>query len=69
MHELETVSEEHAADILEEMPPDEAADLLSELPEMGTHVNSRSFNVIAWGTSGIMIVLTLVMVGSLVVGY
>ena len=27
------------------------------------------FNVVAWGTSGIMIVLTLIMVGSLVVGY
>jgi len=36
---------------------------------MGPHVNSRSFNVIAWGSSGIMIVLTVVMVGMLLVGY
>ena len=36
---------------------------------MGSHVNSRSFNVIAWGTSVIMIVLTLVMVGALLLGY
>jgi len=36
---------------------------------MGAHVNSRFFNVVAWGTSGIMIVLTVVMVGSLLVGY
>jgi Mn2+/Fe2+ NRAMP family transporter len=43
--------------------------LLVNRPDlMGAHVNSRSFNVIAWGTSGIMIVLTIVMVGSLLVG-
>ena len=36
---------------------------------MGPYVNSRSFNVIAWGTSAIMIVLTLVMVGALLLGY
>jgi NRAMP (natural resistance-associated macrophage protein)-like metal ion transporter len=36
---------------------------------MGAHVNSRSFNIVAWGTSGIMIALTLVMVGSLLLGY
>jgi NRAMP (natural resistance-associated macrophage protein)-like metal ion transporter len=44
--------------------------LLVNRPDlMGAHVNSRSFNVIAWGTSVIMIVLTLVMVGSLMFGY
>ena len=44
--------------------------LLVNRPDlMGAHVNSRFFNVIAWGTSGIMIVLTLVMVGCLLVGY
>jgi NRAMP (natural resistance-associated macrophage protein)-like metal ion transporter len=36
---------------------------------MGAHVNSRSFNLIAWSSSAIMIVLTVVMVGSLVSGY
>lgn len=36
---------------------------------MGAHVNSRAFNFIAWGTSIGMIVLTLVMVGTLVLGY
>jgi NRAMP (natural resistance-associated macrophage protein)-like metal ion transporter len=36
---------------------------------MGTYVNSRAYNLIAWGTSGIMIALTLVMVGALVMGY
>ncbi len=36
---------------------------------MGPYVNSRSFNVIAWGTSVIMIVLTVVMVGALLLGY
>jgi NRAMP (natural resistance-associated macrophage protein)-like metal ion transporter len=35
---------------------------------MGTHVNSRSFNVIAWGTSVVMIALTVAMVGSLLLG-
>jgi NRAMP (natural resistance-associated macrophage protein)-like metal ion transporter len=35
---------------------------------MGTYVNSRSFNVIAWGTSVIMVVLTVAMVGALFVG-
>lgn len=44
--------------------------LLVNRPDlMGSHVNSRTFNVIAWGTSGIMIVLTVAMVGSLVMGY
>jgi NRAMP (natural resistance-associated macrophage protein)-like metal ion transporter len=44
--------------------------LLVNRPDlMGSHVNTRSFNVIAWGTSVIMIVLTIVMVGSLVFGY
>src|SRR6202795_4554644 len=37
--------------------------LVNRTDLMGVHVNSRTFNVIAWGTSGIMIVLTLVMVG------
>jgi len=36
---------------------------------MGTYVNSGSYNVIAWGTSVAMIGLTVVMVGSLVLGY
>ncbi len=36
---------------------------------MGAHVNSRTFNLIAWSSSVIMIVLTGVMVGSLVLGY
>lgn len=35
---------------------------------MGAHVNSRAFNVIAWGTSLVMIILTVVMVGSLLFG-
>jgi len=43
--------------------------LVNRTDLMGVHVNSRAFNVIAWGTSGIMIVLTLVMVSSLIVGY
>jgi Mn2+/Fe2+ NRAMP family transporter len=29
---------------------------------MGEHVNSRRFNVIAWITVGVMIVLTLVLI-------
>lgn len=41
--------------------------LVNRTELMGTHVNSRPFNVIAWGTSVIMIVLTAVMVGSLLV--
>jgi NRAMP (natural resistance-associated macrophage protein)-like metal ion transporter len=36
---------------------------------MGSYVNSRPYNVIAWGTSVIMIVLTLVMVALLLLGY
>jgi NRAMP (natural resistance-associated macrophage protein)-like metal ion transporter len=43
--------------------------LINRTDLMGSHVNSRTFNVIAWGTSGIMIVLTIAMVGSLVMGY
>jgi len=35
---------------------------------MGPYVNSRSFNVIAWATSVVMIALSVVMVGSLLVG-
>ena len=36
---------------------------------MGTYVNSRTFNLIAWTTCVVMIVLTVVMVGSLLLGY
>jgi len=35
---------------------------------MGSHVNSRSYNIIAWATSAIMIVLTLAMLGTLLAG-
>ena len=35
---------------------------------MGSYVNSRTYNVIAWGTSVIMIILTIIMVGSLLFG-
>lgn len=43
--------------------------LVNRTDLMGTHVNSRSYNVVAWGTSAIMIGLTVVMVGSLLLGY
>jgi Mn2+/Fe2+ NRAMP family transporter len=43
--------------------------LVNRVELMGAHVNSRSFNAIAWGTSGIVICLTVVMVGSLVLAY
>ena len=36
---------------------------------MGTYVNSRAFNVVAWSTSAIMIALTVIMVGVLLLGY
>jgi NRAMP (natural resistance-associated macrophage protein)-like metal ion transporter len=36
---------------------------------MGAYVNSRGYNLITWGTSAIMIILTLAMVGMLVAGY
>ncbi len=36
---------------------------------MGAYVNSRTYNVVAWGTSAIMIVLTLIMVVLLLLGY
>jgi len=36
---------------------------------MGSYVNTPVFNIIAWTTSAVMIVLTLAMVGSLVLGY
>ena len=36
---------------------------------MGAYVNSRTFNLIAWTTCVVMIVLTVVMVGSLLLGY
>jgi Mn2+/Fe2+ NRAMP family transporter len=38
------------------------------IQEMCAYVNSRTYNVIAWSSSVIMIVLTLLMVGSLLVG-
>ncbi len=34
---------------------------------MGEHVNSRLFNIIAWGTSVVMILLTIAMVGSMII--
>ncbi|HVN83861.1 MAG TPA: divalent metal cation transporter [Candidatus Binatia bacterium] len=34
---------------------------------MGEHVNSRSFNIVAWGTTVIMIALTVMMLGSLLI--
>ncbi len=42
--------------------------LVNRTDLMGSYVNSRAYNVIAWGTSVIMIVLTIIMVGSLLVG-
>ena len=38
--------------------------LINNKDLMGDHVNSRTFNIIAWGTVLIMIVLTLLMVGT-----
>jgi NRAMP (natural resistance-associated macrophage protein)-like metal ion transporter len=44
--------------------------LLVNRPDlMGSYVNSRLFNVIAWGTSAIVIVLTIMMICSLALGY
>jgi Mn2+/Fe2+ NRAMP family transporter len=43
--------------------------LINRRDLMGAYVNTRTFNVIAWGTSGVMIALTLGMVGSLLAGY
>lgn len=42
--------------------------LINRTDLMGKYVNSRTYNVIAWSSSVIMIVLTLLMVGSLLVG-
>jgi Mn2+/Fe2+ NRAMP family transporter len=42
--------------------------LINKKELMGEYVNSRSFNVIAWLTVIIMIVLTLVMVVQTVIG-
>ena len=42
--------------------------LINRTDLMGKYVNSRTYNIIAWSSSVIMIVLTLVMVGSLLVG-
>ena len=39
--------------------------LINRTELMGKYVNSRTYNVIAWGSSVIMIALTLAMVGSL----
>jgi len=36
---------------------------------MGRYVNTHMYNVVAWGTSVLMIGLTLVMVGALLLGY
>ena len=36
---------------------------------MGAHVNSRSYNLVAWGTSAIMIALTCAMVVALLPGW
>jgi Mn2+/Fe2+ NRAMP family transporter len=38
--------------------------LINNKDLMGTHVNTRTFNIIAWVTVVIMIVLTLLMVGT-----
>lgn len=42
--------------------------LVNDRTLMGSHVNSRAYNVVAWGTSVIVIALTVVMVVSLVAG-
>ena len=42
--------------------------LINRTDLMGKYVNSRTYNIIAWSSSVIMIVLTLLMVGSLLVG-
>jgi NRAMP (natural resistance-associated macrophage protein)-like metal ion transporter len=42
--------------------------LINRADLMGKYVNSRTYNIIAWSSSVIMIVLTLLMVGSLLVG-
>jgi NRAMP (natural resistance-associated macrophage protein)-like metal ion transporter len=42
--------------------------LINRTELMGKYVNSRTYNVIAWGSSVIMIALTLAMVGSLLIG-
>jgi NRAMP (natural resistance-associated macrophage protein)-like metal ion transporter len=43
--------------------------LINRRDLMGQYVNSAAFNVVAWGLSVVMIVLTVVMVGSLLLGY
>src|SRR5262249_21256816 len=43
--------------------------LVNRIDLMGSYVNSRGYNLIAWSTSAIMILLTLVMVGALALGY
>jgi Mn2+/Fe2+ NRAMP family transporter len=43
--------------------------LINDKRIMGEFTNSRAFNVIAWATVGIVIVLTLIMVGFNLVGY
>jgi NRAMP (natural resistance-associated macrophage protein)-like metal ion transporter len=39
--------------------------LVNRYDLMGSYVNSRTYNLIAWGTSALMIALTLMMVGAL----
>jgi Mn2+/Fe2+ NRAMP family transporter len=43
--------------------------LVNRTDLMGTYVNSRTYNIVAWGSSVIMIALTLIMVGLLLLGY
>jgi NRAMP (natural resistance-associated macrophage protein)-like metal ion transporter len=42
--------------------------LVNRTDLMGRYVNSRAYNIIAWSASAIMILLTLAMVGSLLIG-
>ena len=43
--------------------------LVNRTDLMGSYVNSRTYNIVAWGSSAMMIVLTLIMVGLLLLGY
>jgi NRAMP (natural resistance-associated macrophage protein)-like metal ion transporter len=43
--------------------------LVNRTDLMGPYVNSRPYNIVAWGSSAMMIVLTLIMVGLLLLGY
>jgi Mn2+/Fe2+ NRAMP family transporter len=42
--------------------------LVNRTDLMGKYVNSRAYNIIAWSASAIMILLTVAMVGSLLIG-